>query len=718
MDLKLFEHNRQAYEAAVNLMEETGRAAVIHPTGTGKSFIAFQLAADYPEKKILWLSPSEYIYQTQLENLKKTLQEEENAVSDFHKTLSFMDDLKGQIQFFTYSKLMMNEDEIKTLHPDIIILDEFHRCGAAEWGRSVKKLLDFYTQAKVLGLSATNIRYLDNRRDMAEELFDGCIASQMSLGEAIARNILPAPTYVISMYSYQEEMKRLQKRVEAESSAEEKNPNLKANQEKILEQLRRSLEQADGLDVVFKRHMKRKDGKYIVFCADKEHMTEMISHVKEWFHLVDSAPHIYSVYYDNPATSQDFADYKADESDHLKLLFCIDMLNEGIHVEGIDGVILLRPTVSPILYLQQIGRALNTGKGEEFHPVIFDIVNNFDSLYSIDALQKEFEENIRLIPCTETGRSKYHDAFRIIDELRDVRTLFGTLTNSLNVSWNTYYIEAKRYFEKHGNLKVQKKYVTEQGLNLGMWLATQRRVYAGKVLGILNEEQIQKLEDIGMDWENGLEQKFKEGFTALEIYRNVCGDTDVNINYQTEEGYALGKWVSNTRTAYKKGKLEPRRKQLLDGIGMIWDVREYRWNKSYEAVAAYYEIHGDLNMPYDYVDENGNCLATWLRNQKNAFHGKTNAVPLTAEQVQKLETLGVQWTNKYEDRWQKWYTLAELYYKEHGDLKVCSTYCIHGEALGKWLNAIRLTRKAPETSNRKLTEERIRQLDAIGMVWE
>ena len=71
MDLKLFEHNRKAYEAAINLIDETGKAAVIHPTGTGKSFIAFQLAAEHPEKKILWLSPSEYIYQTQLENLKK-----------------------------------------------------------------------------------------------------------------------------------------------------------------------------------------------------------------------------------------------------------------------------------------------------------------------------------------------------------------------------------------------------------------------------------------------------------------------------------------------------------------------------------------------------------------------------------------------------------------------------------------------------------------------
>ena len=251
-----------------------------------------------------------------------------------------------------------------------------------------------------------------------------------------------------------------------------------------------------------------------------------------------------------------------------------------------------------------------------------------------------------------------------------------------------------------------------------MWLATQKRVYAGKVVGSLSQEQIQKLEQIGMDWESELEQKFREGYLALKTYQETYGNTDVNIHYQTETGYALGRWVSNTRTAYKKGKLESKRKQQLDAIGMIWDVREYRWNKSYQAAEAYYKEHGHLDMPYNYVDEHGNCLATWLRNQKNIFHGKINAAPLTKEQIEKLEALGVQWTNKYEDRWQKWYELAELYYKEHGDLNISSTYCINGEALGKWLNAVRLARKTPEMSNRKLTEARIRQLDAIGMIWE
>lgn len=115
--IDLFEHNRTAYDSAVSLLSETGKAAVIHPTGTGKSFIGFKLSEDHPDKVICWLSPSEYIFRTQLENLAK--------VSDGWQP--------ENIRFYTYARLMnLAEEELADIHPDYIVLDEFHRCGAQE----------------------------------------------------------------------------------------------------------------------------------------------------------------------------------------------------------------------------------------------------------------------------------------------------------------------------------------------------------------------------------------------------------------------------------------------------------------------------------------------------------------------------------------------------------------------------------------------------------
>ena len=58
--LELYEHNQNAYQAAKDLMIHSGKAAVIHPTGTGKSIIAFKLVEDHSNKRICWLSPSIY----------------------------------------------------------------------------------------------------------------------------------------------------------------------------------------------------------------------------------------------------------------------------------------------------------------------------------------------------------------------------------------------------------------------------------------------------------------------------------------------------------------------------------------------------------------------------------------------------------------------------------------------------------------------------------
>ena len=155
-------------------------------------------------------------------------------------------------------------DEIVAQKPAYIILDEFHRAGAECWGESTVALLKLCPDAKLLGLTATNIRYLDNNRDMAEELFDSRVASDMTLGEAVVRGILPAPKYVTTVYQYQKALAKYQARVD-----NLRTPGIQDVNQKYLDALRRALEQADGLDRVFAHHITNKSGKYIVFCANK-----------------------------------------------------------------------------------------------------------------------------------------------------------------------------------------------------------------------------------------------------------------------------------------------------------------------------------------------------------------------------------------------------------------------------------------------------------------
>lgn len=699
MAVTLYAHNQTAYRNAMELLEESGRAAVVHPTGTGKSFIAFKLAEDHPGKRILWLAPGEYIFRTQRENYLKA-GGDGAALSD--------------ITFLTYSKLLyaMQETDGEASEislpagmetPDYIILDEFHRCGAAGWGDCVERLLRRFPDAGVLGLSATNIRYLDNRRDMAEELFAGRIASRMELTEAMREGILPVPLYVCGIYEYGKELKRLSARVCGRRGA-----GAHGKSAELLGRLRRSLAHARGPAEIFAAYMKR-DGKYIVFCSDRRQMAEACARTGEWYGALDPEPHVYRAVYDSPESPEEVRRFAADGSGHLKLLFCIDMLNEGVHIGDVDGAVLLRATSSPTLYLQQIGRALSVRAGDgKGQPVIFDLADNFDSLRSIDS----FMEAYRRADDAKAGeRERVFPEFRLIDEARESRELFERLRASLAADWETCFAAAEKYYALHGNLRIPKRYVTEDGISLGSWLATQRRVRAGDVPGRLTAEQTERLDGIGMEWGSRAGKAWETGYGELVLYLEEKGDCDVPTGYVTADGYPLGRFVSNQRAAGKRGVLTQERRRRLDAAGFIWEASEPDREKYLAAARAFYEREGHLRVPVNYVTENGLHLGRWL----DGCAARRES--LSPELRRRLEETGMTWEGRREADWEERFRLAEAYFLEHGNLEIPADYTVQGIRLGKWIAAQRSAGLHPEGGHYRPDAERIKRLDAIGMRW-
>lgn len=607
--IKLFEHNETAYISAIQMLTETGKAAVIHPTGTGKSFIAFKLCYDNADKKICWLSPGEYIFKTQCENLAAA----GSAVP-------------RNIAFFTYAKLMLMTDaELEEIKPDYIILDEFHRCGAEMWGQGVKRLLNLYSDTPILGLTATNIRYLDNRRDMADEL-----------------------------------------------------------------------------DKVFAKHMPKRDGKYIVFCASFDHMNEMADKAKEWFAKVDTEPHIYKAYSNDPAASKAFSAFKADVSKHLKLLYSIDMLNEGINVDDIDGVILLRPTVSPIIYKQQIGRALSAGK--KSNPVIFDIVLNIENLYSIGAVEEEMQIATAYYRSLGEESSIVNDSFSIYDEVKDCRELFSRLNDVLTVSWQTMFEQAKKYYSENGDLEVPARFITNDGYSLGHWIYNQRAVRKGQQTGNLSEEQIEKLNSIGMRWNLYTDYSWEKNFNAAKDYYEKNGHLDVPSRFVTRDGLPLGEWLSSLRTWESSGihpkYLSAERKKQLESIGMIWSKLDYYWEQNFSEALRYYRKNGDLIVPSNFVTDNGVRLGSWIFRQRKLHSGSCKGTPLTAEQTARLNSIGMVW--EPEDPWLMSFNLVKGYYKEHGNINISQSTVVNGVWLGKWIAEQKKRLKSGKHSDKQL----------------
>lgn len=471
MAVGLYKHNAYAYEQIEEKLKTSNRTCVIHPTGSGKSFIAIKWLYENRNKKCLFLTSQKPI----IDQIIRHIESCGLTLNDF-----------PYLKFDLYQNI--TEQIATTYSTDCIVLDEFHRCGAPKWGKGLDVLLNNNSNAKVLGFSATPIRYLDDCRNMAEELFDNNIASQITLVEAVTKGILPLPTYINALYSFDEDIQRIQTKINKLASESDR----KLFQEKF-DSAKKLLEKSEGLEKVFSKNITKSNGRFIVFCRDVEHMNRMIEESKNWFGSVNSNIDMYSVI----STNKDFDNRNSIESfetsnnDHLKLLFCVNMLNEGLHVNDIDGVIMLRPTISPIIYLQQLGRALSVGHNE--HPLIFDIVNNSLGIKDIDKFYKQVKRQIQT-GTSNPAISGYNDidigSFKVIDEMSSMIDLFDIIDKSLTK-------------ETYENSKAKKLYndLIELGHQPSQAIPEESNLYSRLVqrgAKYLTEEQLQELSNYGI----------------------------------------------------------------------------------------------------------------------------------------------------------------------------------------------------------------------------
>ena len=484
--IELYDHNQEAYEKTVDMLNKKKRCCIIHPTGTGKSYIALKWLYENRDKKSLFVTSSLSI----IDNIERTIKENNlDLEKDF-----------PNLKIITYLKLMKDP----YIDADNIVLDEFHRAGAEKWGEGVQELLSFNKDTNVLGLSATPVRYLDGKRDMSEEIFNGNVSSHITLPYAIANGILPVPTYVNAIYSFKEDIDRIENKIN-----NIKDETDKKELEKELEKARRLIEQADNLKEIFSKYMDKKDGKYLVFCRDINHLEEMIYEVPNLLKEVNSNV---DVSYIHSGIDQDLNKYTVNKfhyakGNNLKLLFSVGMLNEGVHAKDVDGSIMLRPTSSPILYFQQLGRALTTGKSK--NPLVFDIVNNIKCLKDIENLRDSIVKVMTKSNNTKEEIELVVKNFKIIDDYKEISNLLEELDINSTYGWDENYEKLKKFVEENGRFP---KY----GEPCSGWLHTQRN---DKRTGKLSKEREAKLDALGNWFESKKEIdeiKWNENLRELE----------------------------------------------------------------------------------------------------------------------------------------------------------------------------------------------------------
>ena len=667
MKPELAEYNQTAYNSAMTMLRTSGRALVIQPAGTDKRSIGLKLAEEHPDDWVLWLTNSE----------------------------AHVDGLSN-IRSLTYSNLkLMIEDDLAELRPDRIVLDEYDLCDGECLSSAIPALLSVYHNCPVLGLS--DVKVFDK-----QDIFGDNIASEMTVGEAMVRGIFPKTKYVTAFYDYADGLERCEKKLASMYNSEHKN-EAKAK----LERLRKFIENTDDIDRVLERHITDKTGRYIVLCPS-EKVREFKTKIKLWICPIDAEPHIYTVYSDNDGTAEAFA---ADNSGHIKLLFCSN--EQKPNIKNLSGVILFRDKVAPYEYNRQLGRALSMCADDT---VILDFVNNFRNIYSIDAIKSEIK--------SAQARLNTNIGFNFTDEAEEVVKLMSDLGSMLSVSWDEYYDRSRQYLEEYGDLLVSAEYKTADGVALGQWIVMERMIRRGVVKGRLTDEQIARLDALGMRWEKLNDARWDTFYRHALEYHKEHGNLNVKLKYRSPDGYLLGEAVCNLRKSRKKGDgvmLNDERIALLDELGMRWGSRT-SWEYCFPAAVKYYAEHGNLKVPTSHVDSDGVRLHNWFESIRNG------TVELTDEQREKLAEMGFscrRFTKKSEAieekprraeeiRWDRNFELAREYYETNGNLKVPAQYKTDdGDFLGQW---IRLQRRKKAAGT--LAPEREQRLCSIGMVWQ
>lgn len=687
MSMTLNPVNEAAFQKAVQSLETLNRAAVFHPTGTGKSCIAWKVVEAHPQTTFFWLVAGA----------------QRLALRQAELTRYNGGTLPGNVRFCDCEKLAAATPEqwvrLGEQKPGCIMLDCYHELSAVCWAQSVQKLLRMCPQAKVLGLGVPNGAPVCAA---AQELFADCIVSHMTVAEAMAAGTMPVPSaYAALLWPQEEELATLRARIKNLCM-----PKGDTSLRVQYEELSWSLRQVENLTVLLPRLLSDTSGHYLVLFESAAYQEKLGTELEQLLRTVDPAVRFYAADHACFADSAAVETFLSDTAPGPKVLLCVNAPGVQQPLEGLAGVILVRQSSLMSTFKQMLCRAL-VAAGSRSVPV-FDLVAQFEGLGNGRTLQRD---------CTEamTRAGSKTPGFRQERPMQQTYRLYGKLRREMEARWEVLCQAAADAAAKEGTLELPRSYTIHSGVPVGKWLELQRQVQAGQRPGRLTAEQAAKLEKLGIRWNHRLEAAWEKGFASAQKYRTEHGDLLVPVRYRDKNDFALGEWIVYNRQRYLGGNLTQNRIERLEAIGMVWSTSNDLWEQNYAAATQYYLEHGDLEVPIKYETPSGFGLGVWLGAQRAAH----KAGELPQEQLERLDALGMDWTNRNDRKWMSLYDVAAAYYHEHGNLNVPSEYVTpDGVLLGKWVARQRYAYLNPDRSSARVTPERKALLDKLGMVWE
>ena len=294
---------------------------------------------------------------------------------------------------------------------------------------------------------------------------------------------------------------------------------------------------------------------------------------------------------------------------------------------------------------------------------------------------------------------------RLSGERKQKLVKLGFVWDVLVYLWEVNFQRLQQYKAEHGHVLVPRAYKSAAGFRVGLWVSKQRKA---KKTGKLPMDREHRLEEVGFLWDMG-PQPWEESFQRLLAYKAKHRNVLVPQGYKTADGFRLGLWVSNQRTAKKTGKLPLDRQHRLEEVGFLWDMGPQPWEESFQRLLAYKAEHGNVLVPQGYKTADGFRLGWWVSSQRKAK--KTGKLPL--DRQHRLEEVGFLW-DMGPQPWEESFQRLLAYKAEHGNVLVPRGYkTADGFRLGLWVSNQRAAKKTG-----KLPLDRQHRLEEVGFLWD
>ncbi len=327
-------------------MEGATKGLVQAATGVGKTYLAAFDSAKY--ERVLFVAHREEILKQAAISFRNVRQSD-----DYGFFYGKQKDTDKAVIFASVATLgrkeYLSEDYFAPDYFNYLVIDEFHHAVNDQYQR----IVNYFKPQFLLGLTATPER-MDGKN--IYEICDYNVPYEISLKEAINKGIL-VPFHYYGIYD-ETDYSSLHL-VKGRYDEKELNETYIGNVKRY--------------DLIYKYYMKYRSKRALGFCCSRQHAEEM---AKDFCKRGIEAVAVYSNADGEFSEDRDKAIEKLKKQE-IRVIFSVDMFNEGVDIAALDMVMFLRPTESPIVFLQQLGRGLRTSKGKEYLNVL-DFIGNYE----------------------------------------------------------------------------------------------------------------------------------------------------------------------------------------------------------------------------------------------------------------------------------------------------------------------------------------------------